>query len=108
MNQLPVPKGTKRQRTDENDYTDTGNDKLRFRVRGFRSIYNSELPLDDLERFTDRHQFSSSVSGLYYDSELIRDASMRPFWNISQATLIDRVENLRLGMKHGSGKTLGN
>jgi hypothetical protein len=61
--------------------------KLRFRLRGFRSIYNSMLPLDELERFTDRHQFPTSVSGLYYDSEFIRDASMRAFWNLSRDLL---------------------
>ena len=69
----------KRARTDdgENIGAEPREDKLRFRLRGFRSTYNSSLPPDELECFTDRHQCSTSVSGLYYDSEFVRDASMR-------------------------------
>ena len=63
-------------------------DSLLFRLRGFRDIYNPALPLNELENFYNRHQFSTTVSGLNYDSDVIRNASMRAIWNLSQKELL--------------------
>lgn len=65
----------------------SGADRLLFRIRGFAGIYNPALPLQELEKYFDRHQFSTTVSGLNYDSHVIRNTSMRAIWNLSQNDL---------------------
>ena len=72
--------------------------RLLFRLRGFREIYNPALPLKELESFYNRRQFSTTVSGLNYDSDLIRKASMRAVWNLSQEELLGGI------VKHGYRK----
>jgi hypothetical protein len=57
--------------------------KLVVRARGFETLYNKDLPLNLIGEFFDRPQFASSVSGINFKSELLRQESMRPICNLS-------------------------
>lgn len=78
-----TPPSKKRKQT-----TDMPKSRLLVRARGFKGIYNENMPLDILDRFLDRHKFSTSVGGLYFPSELIRQKAMRGAWNLSSSETI--------------------
>lgn len=57
--------------------------KLVVRARGFEELYNRSLPLSILRPIVHRHLFSSSIAGVKFPTEFIRDQSLRPIWNTS-------------------------
>ena len=67
-------------------------DRLVLRGRGFENIYNDSFPLDVLYRLVNRHQFSTSVSGLSFPSDLIRQKAMRGVWKLSSDEPIPELE----------------
>lgn len=67
-------------------------DRLVIRGRGFWKIYNHSFPLDVLYRLVERHQFSTSVSGLSFPSDLIREKAMRGVWKLSSNEKIDDLQ----------------
>lgn len=69
--------------------------RLVIRGRGLERIYNPSLPLDILRRFSDRHQYSSSVSGLCFSTELIKQQALRGLWKLSSPEVVSRVKEKR-------------
>ena len=67
-------------------------DRLVIRGRGFEKIYNDAFPLEVLYRLVNRHQFSTSVSGLSFPSDLIREKAMRGVWKLSCEEAIPELE----------------
>jgi len=74
-------------------------DRLVVWARGFGEICNHSFPLDDLHRLIDRHQFSTSVSGLSFPSDLIREKAMRGVWKPSFNETIPELQEQFAGME---------
>jgi hypothetical protein len=66
----------------------TPTSRLNFRARGFNGIYNKAMPLDILDRFIDRHRYSTSTGGLHFPTELIRRKAMRSAWKLSTSDTV--------------------
>jgi hypothetical protein len=69
--------------------------RLVIRARGFEKIYNPSLPLEILCQFSDRHPYSSSVSGLSFPTELIQQKAMRAVWKLSSPEIVSRMKTQR-------------
>ena len=66
----------------------TSTSRLTLRARGFNGIYNKAMPLDILDRFIDRHRFSTSTGGLHFPTDLIRRKAMRGAWKLSSSDTV--------------------
>jgi len=54
-----------------------------MRARGFKEIYNPELPLESLWDLIDRARFSTHIKDIQFKSDGERQEAMRPIWNSS-------------------------
>lgn len=66
--------------------------RLVIRARGLEKIYNPSLPLEILCQLSDRHPYVSSVSGLSFPTELIRQKAMRAVWKLSSPEIISSMK----------------
>ena len=80
--------------------------RLVIRARGFEKIYNPSLPLEILCQFSDRHPYSSSVSGLSFPTELIQQKAMRAVWKLSLPEIVSRMKTQR-GYSDGARSVVG-
>ena len=75
--------------------TVTPDTRLVIRARGLEKIYNPSLPIEILCQLSDRHPYVSSVSGLSFPTELIRQKAMRAAWKLSSPEIVSRMKTQR-------------